>query len=1087
MSRPIETFLRSINLRMDVGHAERFAHFRPTGKSAQVTDAITRGVPSAASIVVAAYGSGKSIAAGTGALLVENTAEAKPVTQTLAARFRQCEPTVAQFAEERLDTGARGAAIVLEGAQDDPVAALRAAAEERLGDLSIARSPSGSDPLPVLRAIVAAAQAQGLDRIALIWDEFGRHLEALASSGRPEELSLVQQIAEWSARQDSPVATFTVLMHQNFFHYASALSQTARNAWRKIEGRFASIRFVDDSKEMHQLTAWVVAQSRPAGMKPPKKAVFNAAAAEAKQLGYFAEFDDKSELAATLQRAYPLAPAALHLLPRLAARMAQNERTVFSFLDTCNLYQPVTLYDLFAGFSEAMRSDTGAGGAHRRWLEAQTALSKTESDAEADAIAAAALLGLGAAGQRMRLSMDGLLFALDAYGTRSREDIRAAVNALTERKLLLYRERTDDITVWHGTDLDLRGRLEEEKLRQDAEFDLVSYLNENHPPEAWKPVKHNLTHDIRRYFQGAYVSAAELIKDRSQHPLLQPLAPGEDGRIVYALPEGPQQIGDLERIAEAEMPADRKTGIVLVFPGASLPIAEVALEAACLDALQQDPELIGKDPFALPEIQHMADAAHQNLRRQLARFIYPTRSASWYVAREKLDLSSDKDLRHELSEIANKRFDNTPQINNEVVVRKNLSRPMVNARKKVILGVLERSDQPHLGFDAGAKTPFASIYRTVLNRTGLHCKRRGGWRFAEPSEITDVGLKEVWGALERFFADPGEDKSPALLIADLQSPPYGVRYGVIPLLVASALKAFGQAVVIRHEGAYIPDVLASHIEDFCANPDSYTVEVVEINDARRRGLQALTDIFGAEHAGGETDQLRRAWDAIQAWKQQLPKSALRSRSVGSSARSLQLALRYSEDPVDLFLHQMPKIADSNDLDERAVDAVDAARRELEGIVVGYQSTAIEAIRETITISSDTTDAEDALQRAQNWASCIADHEALQRSLDGSQRALLQQARTAASGRHTEASFARALSNILIGKDFDQWEDRTPRYFASMLRATVHQIETAALNASTPDRNLQPLIETRINHLLHQMQQIAPPEDVERLLSQLRKQ
>jgi hypothetical protein len=57
----------------------------------------------------------------------------------------------------------------------------------------------------------------------------------------------------------------------------------------------------------------------------------------------------------------------------------------------------------------------------------------------------------------------------------------------------------------------------------------------------------------------------------------------------------------------------------------------------------------------------------------------------------------------------------------------------------------------------------------------------------------------------------------------------------------------------------------------------------------------------------------------------------------------------------------------------------------------------------------------------------------------------------------------------------------------MLRATVHQIETAALNASTPDKNLQPLLETRINHLLQQMQQIAPPEDVERLLDQLRNQ
>ena len=62
---------------------------------------------------------------------------------------------------------------------------------------------------------------------------------------------------------------------------------------------------------------------------------FLALATHAKRLGILA---DANDLATAVRDAYPLHPLTLALLPRLSALVAQNERTLFTFLarDSCS-------------------------------------------------------------------------------------------------------------------------------------------------------------------------------------------------------------------------------------------------------------------------------------------------------------------------------------------------------------------------------------------------------------------------------------------------------------------------------------------------------------------------------------------------------------------------------------------------------------------------------------------------------------------------------------------------------------------------------------------------------------------------------
>jgi len=234
--------------------------------------------------------------------------------------------------------------------------------------------------------------------------------------------------------------------------------------------------------------------------------------------------------------------------------------------------------------------------------------------------------------------------------------------------------------------------------------------------------------------------------------------------------------------------------LIVAVPQEPVPVSEAALEVQCLRTLRQDPNLLGEDPLAGAEIDQLLDDAKANLQRLLDRITKPGPSGPrWYYRGKEVEVASAWALRHVLSQIMRKVYPQTPRIRNEMINRHRPSRILVNARKKVMLGILERAGKPQLGIQG--HTPDASIYRTVMERTGLYREYRDGdWRFAQPKELHDPGLKAIWQRLQSFWTEPDDQpKAPATLFDELVAPPYGLRRGLLPLLFAASYQAFPAA------------------------------------------------------------------------------------------------------------------------------------------------------------------------------------------------------------------------------------------------------------------------------------------------------
>lgn len=910
-----ENFLRSINISFDAGDPDRVAHFFPTAKSIGLIKRLLGGGESREFLVSAPYGSGKSLASTVAIQLVENRDVARATIGEIRDRVSDVDPHFQELMTSRLSSQKQGLALAMHGylpSLGDALVTATCESLKRLGKraatYSISSVPNGADFTEVLVAIRDTCRKAKLDRVVIYWDEFGRHLESLVAEGLTADLHEVQVLAEFASRQKKNPFVLSVFLHQGFMAYGQKLPQGARKEWKKIEGRFETVDYIEDSKEIFRLISEIVSSRDPQAALPART-LMKSKVRSFKAANQWAEFNAK-ELEDVLVKAWPLNPMALQLLPKISGRVSQNERTLFTFLYALEFDREISADDVYDFFSDQMRGDIDAGGTSRQWIETESALSKARSACEERALKTCCLMGLGSSGQRNRVDLQDLVVALASYAGES--EAESVVKELISRKLLLHRRHSNEVSVWHGTDMDLRSRLEDKKQRLSSSFNLNAFLAKESRPPVWKPQAYNDKFAIRRYFESLYFRAEDFTDHLNiVRPEVCEIDTDIDGRICYLLAETGEEIVKAEAAIEV-LAADfqgSRDRVVFAVPREPLAIRSLALEVAALLEMERDTELTEEDPLVIPEIRQMLDDARGHLQRLIQRLTLPSDDGpKWFYGSAKLSVSTTRQLETLLSSISEKVYPLTPIFHNELVVKKKLSRALMNPRKKFLLALLDRCGQPGLGIQGNY--PDSAMFRTILLRSGLYVEDQPNhWSFSTPKAVKDEGLSKVWGCVEDFFRDPcPQGRSPQELFELLQSPPYGVREALLPILFTAGLKAFAYSTSLLRDGEYIADVLPSEIENLCKKPDRYRIKVLALDLEMTAHLESVRSLFSQQdYLGDEKDLIRNTYEAIQSWLRQLPGAVLETRQLSKTAKDFRNAVMRSKDPVFLLLTRIPEI------------------------------------------------------------------------------------------------------------------------------------------------------------------------------------
>ena len=1054
--------LRSVNLRYDLAVPERLSHYRPTSRSLAVVRAVMRGD---ASMAVAAYGSGKSLAAGVGALIVRNDPSAKAALRPVSQRLSAVDPDLYEQVVERQQSMASGRTVVLAGYERDIAGAFDDCLQGSASPNGSGRARSLLDSRAKLTDALDSLSDCDADHVAIVWDEFGRHIEGLIAEGRTHALQDVQTIAEWTARAKHPSASLVLLMHQTLLAYAGGLNQTTRGEWRKVEGRFRHIQFIEDSRELYALISDVVKDRRPAQFPTTHEAKLRQIAKRAIESRWFDGERDVRQVQTILRRGDPVTAAALQTLPRVLARVGQNERSLFSFVEEARLDSVVGTTEVYEAFSDTMRNDVGIGGTHRRWVETENALSRTADSFAREALTAACLFQLGTDGERRRLSRRALELALASRHGCGIRHAASTVQSLIDRKLLIHRRAHDDVSIWCGADVDLATKIRDYRAGRIDSFKVVPFLEQHHSAPFVRPSRHNEEFGTVRYLAGSYVTAAEVLDADTPRDLTHEQAPW--GHVLYVVAERAKSLSRVRDRIEGEW-ADPSSQIVFVVPNQLIPINDAALEVEALLALRKDDVILGEDPLVSQEIDDLLAVARGHLNAVLHR-LSSDRSpdTSWFAGGTRLSVSPESPAGVAVSRLMDSWYPRTPAIANDQLMRNQLSRQMRTARVRLILRVMENAQQARLGYGAEDSSAEASVYRTVLERTGLHISNGSVGRFARADEISCAGVRRCWEIIQAFFQEPSKtEKSLGGLVLEMRSPPIGMPMGVMPVVVMAGYRAFARTVSLRTDGEYVTDLLGFNGSNMFDDPSRHTITVFEADEAAVSYLAELAYVFShARMQGAQDDELVRfASDALNAWKATVPSGAWRSALLSDNSRMFLRMLASATDPGNLLLEDLPNAfggCEDQCRYRQTVATVERVRNEVDGLIEGYSTLAIGVIAETLSIGSRG----DTLARVGDWIRCLDVNELRGRGdLRMTDKAILRTASDTLNGRYTPQSLARSLSSILLQLGFEQWQDSTVDQFRMLLRECKGRIEDAALSSVRHNRSIAPLVHARIREL-----------------------
>lgn len=913
-------YTRSINLERDADSTAIVDAYIPTSRALKTLERIHKSLtaetaPRAWSLV-GPYGSGKSSFAIFLAHLLE--APAGVPTQAALKVLRRTDRKLAdKFA--RLGKGKQGQCVILLTGSPEPLARalVRSAAEaareywskrpgrapaivSKLNQLASNAELTGIEVAQAISTLQAAVAKAGGNGVLIVIDELGKFLEYEARHYGANDIFLLQTLAEQAyAAQDAPL-TVVVLLHQSFEQYAKGLGESLKNEWAKVQGRYENIPFLESTEQILRIVAAAFKQdlSTDSRLRIGKVAQQAAQAlSKNKALPGVLDVDGATVL---FEHCYPLHPITALLLPILCQKIAQNERTLFSYLGSQEPHgfrdslsrcegigdwiYPWEIYEYFIRNQPAALADHLT---HRRWAEVVTAVERLGDapEAEMHLLKTIGLLNIVGAQGGFKAAKDVIELCLPTK--RAAKD---AARALTGKSVVQFRKFSGEYRVWQGSDFDIDAAVEEELARL-GQFGLAAHLTSR---KALLPIvarKYTIRNGALRYFSPRFVDAQTYEKE---------VPKAEEPRIIFFLSEGQD---DQTIFAEQVVNHYSELDIVVEYLN-SAQLRQGVAEVLALEAVQRSSQELHSDPVARREFKDRYHAAIEAEQGLLDALIEQPASSRWFWRGERLQMHNKRTLQTGLSTVLEAVYHASPVVRNELINRDNPSSQAVAGRNKLLFALLNDTDKEDLGIQ---KFPAEKgIYRSLLRASGLHRKAGAGWELASPLESEDpYNFSPAWERIQQFFADSEEKPLPfSELYAALVEPPYGIKRGVLPILCIAAYLVNDHELALYEESAYTPYLTEEQVERFGRHPDTFSVQRFRIEGLRASIFDQYSNALYGQGAKKSIIELARP---LAKFMGQLEDYTKRTKSsiLSERAKAVRTAFGLAKSPQRLLFDSLP--------------------------------------------------------------------------------------------------------------------------------------------------------------------------------------
>ncbi|MCY4328486.1 MAG: hypothetical protein OXC48_00135 [Endozoicomonadaceae bacterium] len=527
-------YTRSVNLERDASSVDVISAYIPTSRALKlfkrVADSFYQQTMPRAWSLIGPYGSGKSSCS---VFLSQLLSSPKlQATQIALEKLKETAPDIAKQFERETKKSSGYLQVLITGSPEPLwkkiVQGLSDAAENFLNnagkfkvirdlkELAMQKTSSIPDLLQQVEALQKTLASKNCKGICFVIDELGKFLEFEARHYGANDIYLLQSLAEHACKPSECNLFLFVLLHQSFEQYAKGLGESLKNEWSKVQGRFEDIPFLESAEQVLRIVGSAFSHKltpkEKAGITEQIKTITQTMGECSALPGVI----DEAQATKLFYSCYPLHPVSAILLPILCQKIAQNERTLFSYLgsreefglqnmiermNTLNdLVCPHHIYDYFITNQPAALGDYTT---HRRWAEVVTAIDRL-GDAPDEQIRLLKTIGLlNIIGAKGGLKPSKQL--LETCG-KSKRAVANSLKALIDKSIITFRRFSGEYRVWQGSDFDLEEALQQ-SLDAIGQFSLATELNHIN---AFMPVvarRYTIKSGALRYFIPEFVDA----------------------------------------------------------------------------------------------------------------------------------------------------------------------------------------------------------------------------------------------------------------------------------------------------------------------------------------------------------------------------------------------------------------------------------------------------------------------------------------------------------------------------------------------------------------------------------------------------
>ena len=727
-------------------------------------------------------------------------------------------------------------------------------------------------------------------------DEFGKFLEYASKHNPEKELYFVQQLAEFCNNPKHNIVLITTV-HQSLESYAYSLSKTQQQEWTKVKGRFREITFNEPVEQLLYLASEHIADNFET--KTSKSEIEKSLKLTTETKAFNFNKDFLKDIAFKL---YPLDILSANILTLSLQRYGQNERSLFSFLESTDhtgltkfnkkenpFYNLSNVYDylnfnFYSFLTSKYNQDFSA------WSSIRNSIEEVERAFESninDYIKAVKVIGLlnifSASGSILDLNFFVEYLKL-ACGVK---DSKELIKNLETKNIIRYRSHSKRFILFEGTDLDIQTALLEAGNKISEVVDITTLLNKHIHFNPAFAKQYSFSTGTPRYFDFII----------SDYPI-QKTPEGEIDGYVNLVFNDKLKVDDIENKSKKQEEA-----IVYCFFNNSAEIKNLLFE---IEKIQKVLEENKDDKVAKRELENIIESQTRLLNHYITDCIYSgSIDVKWFFNGEEKKITDKKDFNKLLSQVCSIVYGATPVFRNELVNKHKISSSIHTAKKNYFRALANDWDKENLGFEDAKFPPEKTIYLSLLKENGISPIRENA------TGVISINKKStfyrLWKASEDFLDSAKSEQLKVSELNELLSKrPFKLKQGLIDFWVPTFLFLKRDDFAIFNDESYIPNLSEENLELIAKYPEKYTIKTFDIEGVKLDIFNSYRTFLNiATEQKFDNNSFIETIKPFIVFYKQLPEYSKNTKRLSPSAIKIRKAIATSKDPEETFFEAFP--------------------------------------------------------------------------------------------------------------------------------------------------------------------------------------